>query len=122
VEFVKAMKEAGHNECLNPSKESTDIEEPSPKQSTVNLVVTGPEDDSDEEDAMMQEMLDAEAGGYGEFEDDYDEQIEDGESEEDAEDGDDTVHDDDEESTSLFGKRVQNGDNSTDSRKKTKVA
>jgi len=117
VEFVKAMKEAGHNEHPNASKESTGIEEETPKQSTVNLVVTGPEDDSDEEDAMMQEMLDAEDGGYGEFEDDYDEQIEDGESEE----AEGTVDDDDEEPTSLFGKRAHNGDNSSDSRKKTKL-
>jgi len=62
-------------------------------------------DDENDEDAMLEEMLNAEAGGYGEFEDDYD----------DLEEGDEYDDDDDEEEElaeefDLFGGKRKNKD------------
>lgn len=91
VEFVKAMKESG--------KSSNDVSE---KSSGVKLVIT---EEEDEEDAMMEEMLNAESGGYGDFQDDYDE-LEDEENivigSEEEEEG----MDEEEEEMDLFGKRT----------------
>eukprot|EP00978_Attheya_sp_CCMP212_P024158 scaffold75513_cov41-Attheya_sp.AAC.1 len=67
VEFVKAMKESESSK--SDTKERGEVAR---KASTNANQYAEDEDESDEE-ALMDEMLDAEAGGYGEFEDDYDE-------------------------------------------------
>jgi hypothetical protein len=67
VEFVKAMKE--FESSKSDTKERGEVETTA---STNSNQYVEDEDESDEE-ALMDEMLDAEAGGYGEFEDDYDE-------------------------------------------------
>jgi hypothetical protein len=103
-EFNKAYRHKVFIEFVNAMKESTEItisEKPKDQSSeNVKLVMTEEGDEEDDDDAMMQEMLDAETGGYGEFQDDYDELGED----EYGEDYDD-VEDDSEEEVDLFGKR-----------------
>jgi len=120
VEFVNAMKE--QNVTNNKNKECAST------VTTTTTAVAGqthtslksssdvPEagtgfcddddvDDENDEDAMLEEMLNAEAGGYGEFEDDYD----------DLEEGDEYDDDDDEEEElaeefDLFGGKRKNKD------------
>lgn len=92
VEFVKAMKETIKTTSTAEGNGDTGVE----------LVVTEEGDEEDEEDAVMQEMLDAEEGGYGEFQDDFDEV----DGEEEYASGDNVDDDDDEnEAVNLFGKR-----------------
>lgn len=93
LEFVNAMKESNE----------------------VKVVITEEGDEEDEEDAMMQEMLDAESGGYGEFQDDYDEL-----DESHTEDGSDDDLSNDDEETNLFGKRLAGSMHSSKSAKKPK--
>jgi hypothetical protein len=99
-EFVKAMKETA---------DETKAQENSGKSKGFQLVVTG---EGDEEDAMMEEMLDAEAGGYGEFEDDYDDLDGDDDVEKSVGEGDEESSDEEEEAVglTLFGKK-QESDN-----------
>jgi hypothetical protein len=87
----------------------------------VKLVVTEEDVEEDEEDAMMQEMLDAEKGGYGEFHDDFDDV--DSKGGEDA-DVDFDEEDEDEEAVDLFGKRSLNSadEGSPKYTKKSKLA
>jgi hypothetical protein len=99
VEFVKAMKEVRANETTNVDNGNK------AKANGVQLVVTEKGEYEDEEDAVMEEMLNAEVEGYGEFEDDYDEleEYNDGyagraESEDESE----------EEGVSHFGKKSRN--------------
>ncbi|VEU34226.1 unnamed protein product [Pseudo-nitzschia multistriata] len=94
VEFVNAMKEQKAQGALeNPDRKDKKIfstnpatAAPTTAKSTSNLhveikgtlgdgIIQGDDDDDDDddEDAMLEEMLNAEEGGYGEFEDDYDE-------------------------------------------------
>lgn len=114
VEFVNAMKENTHK------SEEGDRE----GSSTIELVVTEEGDAEDDEDAMMQEMLDAEEGGYGEFDDDFDE-INGGEEctpEGRADDGDhDEEEEEEEEEINLFGKRtLEEAEDSRDSKRQQK--
>jgi len=60
VEFVKALKEAQ----VISGAQAADATAP---------LMNATEDASDDEEAMLEEMLNAKAGGYGDFEDDYDE-------------------------------------------------
>lgn len=92
VEFVNAMKE---------TTEKTDDNKEGNRKTGVKLVITEEGDEDDDEDAMMQEMLDAEEGGYGEFKDDFDELDEDEEYVDDR----DNEDDHEEEVVNLFGKR-----------------
>jgi len=78
VEFVNAMKEQVGDDN---DKSAGNINAPSTFSCnirTINDTSTAEnklkieDDEVDEEDAMLEEMLNAEAGGYGEFEDDYD--------------------------------------------------
>ena len=70
------------------------------------------EDDDDEDDAIMEEMLNAEAGGYGEFEDDYDELEDDVDcGDEGSKDGDVPSDDEEEETESgLFSNKSSDRD------------
>jgi hypothetical protein len=68
VEFVSAMKESARNDPKG--KLEHDGTGPGAKQA--EDVEDDDDDDDDEEEAMMEEMLNAEAEGYGEFQDDYD--------------------------------------------------
>jgi len=81
VEFVNAMKEQvgdDNDESVgNTNAHSTfscNMRTINDTSSTEDrLRIDGDEiDEEDDEDAMLEEMLNAEAGGYGEFEDDYD--------------------------------------------------
>lgn len=91
VEFVNAMKESAEKPAASNG------------ENRVKLVVT--DGDDEDEDVMMQEMLDAETGGYGDFQDDFDEI--DGGGEEDV-GAFDEADEDDEEEVDLFGKRPLN--------------
>jgi hypothetical protein len=65
LEFVKAMKEQQQETETNESQtKAIPLTEDNDED-------TG--DDDDDEEAVLEEMLNAEQGGYGEFEDDYDE-------------------------------------------------
>ena len=77
-------------EFINAMKETTQKSDAGKKDTSVKLIVTEEDGEEDEEDAMMKEMLDAEAGGYGEFEDDFDDINDD---EDDDGDIDDEVND-----------------------------
>ncbi len=87
-------------------------------------------EDEDEEDAMMEEMLNAEKGGYGEFEDDFDamegeddensgsdDEEENCEKEDDTDDHDDENDNDNDEDVDIFGKRGLESENSEISKK-----
>jgi hypothetical protein len=101
-EFVKAMKE---------TDDETKAQESGGKSEGVKLVVTEEGDDEDEEDAVMEEMLDAEAGGYGEFEDDYDDIEGDDDVEKGSGEGDEASSDEEEEEgLILFGKNQESDD------------
>lgn len=103
IEFIKAMQE---DQKPGGAKGSGEVD-----KAGANHDETG----SDEEDeAVLEAMLDAEAGGYGNFEDDFDEIEGDVDAREDAEEDDDAEEDEDEdedfdesddESDLLFGKR-----------------
>jgi hypothetical protein len=67
VEFVGAMKESAQHDPKGELEH--DGTGPGAKQSED---VPEDDDNDDEEEAMMEEMLNAEAEGYGEFQDDYD--------------------------------------------------
>ena len=65
--------------------------------------------ENDDEEAMLEEMLNAESGGYGEFEDDYDNNMneddkDDANFQEDEGNDEDEGDDEDDEGVSLFGK------------------
>ena len=93
IEFIKAMQE---DEKPSGAKDSGDADE-----ADANHDETG----SDEEDeAVLEAMLDAEAGGYGDFEDDFDEIGGDEDAEEHADEDEDFDESDDEPGL-LFGKR-----------------
>jgi hypothetical protein len=104
LEFVNAMKEV---KCDNGTGNRE-----------VKASGGGGDDDEDEEEKVLEEMLNAEDGGYGEFEDDYDNARE--TSDDDHENADDRSlddgpeFDDDAEAEFLFGKsttkRAMNGD------------
>jgi Phytanoyl-CoA dioxygenase (PhyH) len=113
LEFVKAMKEH-ETEDINGKILSSEA-----KTKTRSDIHAGDNDENDDEDAVLEEMLNAEAGGYGEFEDDYDEmedeihreeqekmEKEDREEEEEVEEWEEEMED----SAGLFGKHGQGGD------------
>jgi hypothetical protein len=103
IEFVKAMKEADEAKPVRASKD------------------TNGQDDGDEsDDVILEAMLDAEEGGYGEFQDDFDEMNEESPGENDANENDDS---DDEENgaTFLFGKRPFDVSDSKSNGKKAKT-
>ena len=93
VEFVKAMKEQNDTTRSKKSKnigstkgaDSDAVPDPHTKLNLSSDTLEEGDDENDE-DAMLEEMLNAEAGGYGEFEDDYDDLEEGNEYEEDDED------------------------------------
>ena len=88
-EFVQAMKE-----------HSNGNEEEQPNQDTKVGEING---DDDEEEALMEEMLNSEAAGYGEFEDDYDELDDDEEGAAPLQqDGEESSDEDEEEGVDLF--------------------
>jgi hypothetical protein len=100
-EFVKAMKETA---------DETKAQENNGKSKGVKLVVTEEGDEEDDEDAVMEEMLDAEAGGYGEFEDDYDDLDGDDDVENSGGEGDEASSEEEEEGLTLFGKKQESDD------------
>lgn len=108
-------------EFVNAMKATTEKPEESNGFPGVKLVVTEEDVEEDEEDAMMQEMLDAEKGGYGEFHDDFDDL--DSKGGEDA-DVDFDEEDEDEEAVDLFGNRSLNSadEGSPKYTKKSKLA
>lgn len=122
VEFVNAMKE--QNETKNKNNESNTIvttnKDAAAKtctsiQSSLNAKEEGNMScDDDDEDAMLEEMLNAEADGYGEFEDDYDDleqENEYGDEEEESE----------EENFDLFGGKRKTEDTISSVEKKVKT-
>lgn len=72
LEFVNSMKSFNGEEDMTSKQTSGKVE-----------VSINDDDDKDDEDAVLEEMLNAEEGGYGEFQDDYDD-VEDGEDEEEG--------------------------------------
>lgn len=86
VEFVKAMKEA-------------DSSEPS----VANGKVSGQENEKNSDEEVLEAMLDAEEGGYGEFQDDFDEMNEESLGQGGSED--DDSEEEGEGESFLFGKR-----------------
>jgi hypothetical protein len=113
-EFVRAMKE--HTQQITSASAASSS---SSSKDGVKLVITEEGDEEDDEDAMMEEMLNAETGGYGEFEDDYDElEEEDVPSDNGQEDNDDV--DDDEEDFDLNATFVKS-DSSGPPAKKVKM-
>ena len=131
VEFVNAMKEQkGQGTSNNTNREytnniSTYAAASTATKSSSDEQAGGPgnhgdDDEDDDEDAMLEELLNAEADGYGEFEDDYDE-TEQGEGE--IENGDDDEEDDDEEEGDfgLFGGRKKSTDIESPVKKKAKT-
>eukprot|EP00537_Pseudo-nitzschia_pungens_P003267 CAMPEP_0172360872 /NCGR_PEP_ID=MMETSP1060-20121228/4812_1 /TAXON_ID=37318 /ORGANISM="Pseudo-nitzschia pungens, Strain cf. cingulata" /LENGTH=507 /DNA_ID=CAMNT_0013082969 /DNA_START=119 /DNA_END=1642 /DNA_ORIENTATION=- len=135
VEFVNAMKEQkrqGASSTANGAKKIDSAEAgPSAASQSAPGCQDGTEkeeydhdddddDDDEDEDAMLEEMLNAEAGGYGEFEDDYDDM-----EQEDDEMGigehDDNEEDDVEEDCNLFDGRTMGEDTEPPVKKKTKT-
>ncbi len=116
VEFVKAMKE--QNEVEDKNEAQTKAEESNTAEVTLQI-----NDEDDEEDAMLEEMLNAEAGGYGEFEDDYD-HLGEGDDYEGAvdvdDDDDDEDEDEDEEEVDLFGTKRKIDEPESSAQKKPK--
>ena len=92
-EFVRAMNKCDDAETTN-SKES--------KARPNGEVHAKFGNDEDDEEAMMEEMLNAEEGGYGEFQDDFDEL---GDADDASVDGDDELNEEmqDTEESRLFG-------------------
>jgi ectoine hydroxylase-related dioxygenase (phytanoyl-CoA dioxygenase family) len=126
VEFVNAMKEQNvtnnkNKECANTV--TTDATAATQTHTRLQSSSDVPEadnglcddDDENDEDAMLEEMLNAEAGGYGEFEDDYD----------DLEQGDEYDDDDEEEELAeefdLFGGKRKNEGMESSVEKKVKT-
>ena len=113
VEFVKAMREDAA--ALSAKKHQTIGSPVERSENTcgdddggVGAAVADDDDDDDDEEAVLEEMLEAEAQGYGEFQDDFDEMASDnGEVGGELPDGScgDTDDDADDGSTLLFGKR-----------------
>ena len=99
VEFVKAMKEA------TDSNSNGDLQD------------TDENDDGD--DALLEAMLDAEEGGYGDFEDEFDELEE--SSPRCFVDHDESQEDDDHAAVSLFGKRPHDKRGEDEAAKKMKA-
>mmetsp|Transcript_25596 Transcript_25596/g.56108 ORF Transcript_25596/g.56108 Transcript_25596/m.56108 type:complete len:529 (-) Transcript_25596:35-1621(-) len=138
VEFVNAMKEQkGQGIPNNVNREhannistnaaaSTATKSSSNGQAGIETTARGPgnhgDDDEDgDEDAMLEEMLNAEADGYGEFEDDYDE-IEQGKEEiENGDDDDEDGDDKDEGVFDLFGGTRKSEDAESPVKKKAKA-
>jgi hypothetical protein len=94
VEFVKAMNETS-------SKETTATVKDSDAEKIVDGDAKDESEAEEDEEAMMEEMLDAEQGGYGEFSDDFDEL----DGEDDDGGGDDNSSESDDNGATLFGKR-----------------
>ena len=119
VEFVKAMKEQNELEQKITNDKLANDQDATVKEADGE---NNKDDDDDDEDAMLEEMLNAEAGGYGEFEDDYDDLGEQEDDYDEEEDGDD---EDDEEEVDLFGgggqKRKSEDAAEASSQKKTKT-
>ena len=78
------------------------------------------DEDDDYEEAVMEEMLQVETGGYGEFEDDFDE-IDEGAADEGEPVSDDDEDDSEEEEFDLFGKRALEDKDSELSKKVRKL-
>eukprot|EP00934_Nitzschia_sp_Nitz4_P002853 Nitzschia sp. Nitz4//scaffold18_size181773//43016//44521//NITZ4_001902-RA/size181773-processed-gene-0.192-mRNA-1//1//CDS//3329539972//2843//frame0 len=132
VEYVKAVQEttAVAGGSGSGSKNEDDKKEPKPAaQQDNDHDDNEEEDDEDAQEAMMEEMLEAEEGGYGEFDDDFD-QVMDGEDDDDEDDEDgtdgepeDNVDDDEEEEVQLFGKRaLEDPDTEVSKRVKTMLS
>ena len=121
VEFVKAMKE--QNETINTKieTETNNAETTSAADAAAAAQTNDDEDDDndDDEDAMLEEMLNAEAGGYGEFEDDYDDLEEGDDYNEDGGDHDD--EEEEEENVDLFGTKRKSEDPESSAPKKAKM-
>ena len=102
LEFVNAMKEAKKDAFVEGKDLSNNIGE------AIAEAPMGKDDnEEDEEDAMMEEMLNAEEQGYGEFQDDYEDTIENADDDNALQDANgkegDSYDDDDAEGLSLFG-------------------
>uniref|UniRef100_A0A7S4JIH2 Phytanoyl-CoA dioxygenase n=1 Tax=Odontella aurita TaxID=265563 RepID=A0A7S4JIH2_9STRA len=121
VEFVKAMKEDSEASCSRGVASSIRLGDEGDDN------ISGDGKDKDEEDeAVLEEMLDAEAGGYGEFQDDFDD-IDDGgndsecfKEDEDGYSSSDEEQGDDKGGCLLFGKRKSEDDHVRSSSKKLK--
>ena len=100
VEFVKAMMEVVGTDQNGGSTHESDASS-----------------DDEDEDAVLEEMLDAEQQGYDEFEDDYDE-IE--EPDKDSAGGDDSEEEEVADEGALFGKRKAEDRSDDVANKKTK--
>ena len=109
IEFIKAMQEEQDPRAAMPV-DSGEADKTG---------ATNDETGSDEEDeAVLEAMLDAEAGGYGDFEDDFDEIEGDEDAEEHAvEDGDEDFDETDDEPGLLFGKRGKESPENNPSKK-----
>jgi hypothetical protein len=118
VEFVNAMKEQNGMKGKNNETKNIGATKIASTAATRQGFKASPdaigeetgfpdeEDGDDEEDAMLEEMLNAEAGGYGEFEDDYDDLEQEGDECDDDEIGDEL----EEEDFDLFGGKRKNED------------
>ena len=73
--------------------------------------------DDEDEDAVLEEMLDAEQQGYGEFEDDYDEMEQ---PDDDSAGDDDSEEEEEADEGALFGKRKVEGRSDASAKKKAK--
>jgi hypothetical protein len=119
VEFVKAMNEATSEDTAestgDPLNANDDGDNSKVLASDKNDAAGDSDYDDEEEDAVMEEMLNAEKGGYGEFADDYDELDEEEGKEQSGdfdEDDEEEDEDDDDENAglTLFGKRDVSAD------------
>lgn len=108
VEFVKAMKEASESKA-NGDETNKHAED----------------DDDASDEAVLEAMLDAEEGGYGEFQDDFDEMNGDSPGDQDVKNADDDDGDNENEDedgvTFLFGKRPPEVTNGSVSDKKSRL-
>ncbi len=120
VEFVKAMKEQNESINIKTKTETNNVETTTIADASAFAQTNDDEDDDDDddEDAMLEEMLNAEAGGYGEFEDDYDD-MEKGDDYNDG--GRDDEDDEDEEDVDLFGTKRKSEDPESSAPKKAKM-
>ena len=118
VEFVKAMKE--QNEATDKNKNSTNID--TTNTATAAAKTCDDENDNDDdEDAMLEEMLNAEAGGYGVFEDDYDDLEQEGDDYNDDGGDDDDDEELEGEDVDLFGTKRKSENMELSVKKKAKT-
>eukprot|EP00980_Cylindrotheca_fusiformis_P029626 scaffold23625_cov137-Cylindrotheca_fusiformis.AAC.11 len=121
TELEESYRQKVFVEFINAMKATTGSSVESSGSPGVKLVVSGEDDEGDDEDAMMQEMLNAESGGYGEFHDDFDDI--DGGGGEDVDADFDEEEEENETATDLFGnKRAGPSPNLKPSGKKSKLA